>query len=352
MMITTAILVLLAGAPQDARKFTVDAKVFEAPGTAQEAPSFACEGTTDLPDGCRLDVYTYYGAADPGFHIKHTVAITAGGKFSSAFSMFEKKTLPGDYSFRVVFDPNLQAQRFGAFPAWKRDYPLRVGTPEEAEKARVALCKQLVADIKGIVAVADEATNRRKAEKDGKPDPAVWDPLLKAWYRKLADESTRVQKILEYRVLGLTGVVDNGFEHLCGIIMDITRCAARGQDTLAREGRERLDLMVSKFEADLTGVPANPRLTRIELTQNARRALAQAVQPQEDRGPTGRKGFRQAILDLNRLVTPEDRQTLLEISAAATELFDKAEEKKDVKEDHKKLDARLAELLQAYQNEK
>jgi hypothetical protein len=339
---------------QEARKYAFEATAQEIAPSGKEPPGFLITGTTDLPDDYRIDIFTNFGVPNSGFYLRHDVAMVKNGKFSASLSLFKEANLAGEYSFRLLGEPDLQADRFASIPATKRDVLLKLGKPGEAEKVRAEISARLFSELKSLAAVAEEAATLRKSEKEsGKTDSSQWERLLKDWYKRLEAGALKVQRNADYRVLGLSGYVDAGTEQVCGITMDIARCAARASDKDVREGRERLDLLLSKYGSELTGRPLDPKAARLELAQSARRFLAAGARSKEESTPpTGRNPFFQVLLNLNPLVSPEERQTLLEISAGARELFDAVDEKKEFAELLRKLDARLAALIQTFQNEK
>jgi hypothetical protein len=352
---------LLAGSQADAvkKKHRIEPQAQEVPAKEKEPAGFLCQAVTDLPDGCRVDIYTYYGKEDKekgirlerGAHKKSTSVLVKDGKCSAAVSMVPKN-ISGPYTFRFVFDPNLQATRFRDLAPIEVDAFVQVGQDVDAERDRVAYGEKLIVEMKALVALADEAAAKYREEK-AKLTPAAWDALLSDWFKRAETINRRVVGTTEYRILPFAHIVDQGFEDVSGIAIDICRCAKLGHERNMREGRERLDVMVSKFESALTGRPVNARVARIDLARNARESLGMAVYGSEDRAPAAKNMFRQAILNLGnpKLEVPDEvRQTILEITSKANELFQALEEKKDVKAAHEKLDARMGELLQTLQN--
>ena len=344
-------LILLAAcrsAAQD-RKHTIEAVAAETPAEKDGPPGFLCEGSTDLPDGCRIDVFAYFGNPLRGAHLKHSAVLVKEGKFSASFSLYAKRNLAGLYTFQVVFNPSLQQVRHQTLPALEKLAPLRVGTEEAAANDRKSVGENLLADMKGLVAIAEEA-RLKHVESKGKLETAAWEALLKDWHRRAARINVAAIARIEYRVLGFGLAVDDGMEHISGIVMDLCRCAARGQEKDLREGRERLDLMISKFENQLKAPP--PKGAGAERVRDARRLLKEAVAAPEADRRAAKGRFRQSMVDLNSLAPSEFASVILEISGAATEVFDAIEEKKDVKGPLEKLDARLEELEKALQNAK
>ncbi len=352
---------------QETKKPTIKATVQEVDPKKDEPPGFLCEGTTDLPDGCRIDVFTYFDARleadrkdryvpETGAHRHHSVVTVKDGKFSAAFAIYTpsaKKNLAGDYTFRVKFDPNFQPAQFATLGPILNDLPFKVGKPGDEAKDRAAVGAKLFDEIKALVVIADESAAKRKEDKaKGKSDPTAWSALMKDWTKRLGDINQRVSKEPEYVVLDMNVISNVGFEHLTGIVMDLARYASRGQDKDFREGRERLDVMVSKYNNDLTGAPIDPKIARVELLKDARGWLDTAVNARDDQGPLGKKNFRQAMMNLHKIAPADARPTILEMSAAATEIFDALDAKKDAKALFEKLDARLGELLKEFKSEK
>ncbi len=343
-----------AAAPQD-KKSAVQATASEIAADEKEKkpPGFLCEGTADVPDGYRIDIYTYFGKPEKAAHIKQAALLVKGGKFSATFSVFTKKNLAGKYILRVTLDPNLQPARFQNIPGQEIDVVMNVGTEEDAGADRRTFGEGLIGDMKTLVALAEES-KQKHLEGKGKLDAAAWNTLLKDWTRRAGQINKKVMDTAEYRVLGFGGVMDTGFEHLTGIVMDLCRCASRGEEKDMREGRERLDVMVSGFADQLRGAPPDPKKVRAELVKNARDFLQDAVYASGDRAPLGRNRFRQTLFDLHKdkALPEETRSVILELSASATELFDLLDAKKEPKPLLDKIDARLGELLKALQNAK
>ena len=341
-------------APQD-KKSTVQATASEIAADEKEKkpPGFLCEGTAEVPDGYRIDIYTYFGKPEKAAHIKHAALLVKGGKFSAAFSVFTntKKNLAGKYIFRIAIDPNLQPVRFQNIPGQEIDVVLKVGSDEDAATDRRTFGEALIGDMKSMVALAEES-KQKHLEGKGKVDAATWSSLLKDWTRRARQINEKVMDTAEYRVLGFSGVMDTGFEHLTGIVMDLCRCASRGEEKDMREGRERLDVMVSGFADQLRGAPPDPKKVRVELLKNARGFLQDTVYASGDRAPLGRKRYIQALFDLHKIAPEETRPVILELSASAREIFDLFDAKKDAIPLLEKLDARLGELEKALQNAK
>ncbi|HLF92427.1 MAG TPA: hypothetical protein VJB14_03130 [Planctomycetota bacterium] len=339
-------------APQD-KKSTVQATASEIAADEKEKkpPGFLCEGTAEVPDGYRIDIYTYFGKPEKAAHIKQAALLVKGGKFSAEFSVFTKKNLAGKYILRVTLDPNLQPARFQNIPGQEVDVVLNVGNEADAAADRKAFGEGLIGDMKALVALAEES-RQKHLEGKGKLDAATWNSLMKDWTRRAGQINKRVLETAEYRVLGFSGIMDTGFEHLTGIVMDLCRCASRGEEKDMREGRERLDVMVSGFEDKLRGTPPDPKKVRVELVNSARGFLQDTVYASGDRAPLGRKRYIQTLFELNKIAPPETRPVILELSASAGEIFDLLDAKKDARPLLEKLDARLGELEKALQNAK
>jgi hypothetical protein len=349
-------------APQEAKKNRVEATVVELAPKEKEPPGFLCEGTTDLPDGCRIDVFAYFMSVTPtgprrkepeiGTHRQQAAAIVKNGRFSVPLNLFERKNLGGEYIFRVAFDPNLQARPFASLPAIRSDLPLTVGLPGDAEKDRAAFGARLFGEIKALVAIADEVAARRKADQEkGKADPAAWSALVKDWTRRVREINLRVHQVHEYIVLDIAQIADVGVESMGNIILDLARCGSQGLDKDLREGRERLDIMVSNFDNQLN-TPVNPRATRIELAQEARKLLDVAAHAQDENAPRTQKRFIQVLFDIHKIAPAEVRSTILALMGSAKELFDAVEKNKNTKELFEKLDGRMEELIRGFQKEK
>jgi hypothetical protein len=360
-----AALAAVPAAPQEAKKYRIEATVVEtAPKdkeTGKEQPGFLCEGTTDLPDGCRIDVFIYYinprlggpreKEPENGSHRQQSATLVKNGRFSTSLSIFEGKNLSGDYTFRVAFDPNLQARPFAGLSAVHAYVPFTVGKPGDAEKDRAAFGARLFGEIKALVAIADEVAARRRADKEkGKPDPDVWAGLVKEWTRRIREINARVHQVHEYVALEIAHIADAGVENMSLIILDLARCGSQGLDKDLREGRERLDIVVSNFDNQLN-TPINSRTARIELAREARKLFEVAVHARDERAPAARKRFIQDLIDIHNITPPEARAAILDLMRSANEIFDAVAEKKDAREPFEKLDGRLEELIRGFQKD-
>jgi hypothetical protein len=338
-------------AAAEEKKVKFEATARETPAKEKNPPGFLCEGATDLPEDCRIDIEIYFGKPITGSQLHHAAEPVKGGKFSTAFVLFPKspKNLAGAYTVRVKFNPHLQPDRFAALPAIVRDLPLNVGKPEEAAQERRAWGERLVEKMKGLSALSEEAQAKFR---EGKLNNAGWDAQIKEWERRAHEINESVIDIPEYHVLGYGRLIADGFEKISGITLDLCRFYQRGDEKNMRDGRERLRVILSNYEDYLLGRPLDPKKEMLKLAEKASEFLEAAVTATDDRGPLGRKMFRQAMLDLHRLVSPGPRQTILEISASVNELFDALDAKQDVTTFHGKIKARLADLKTALQDEK
>jgi len=347
---------------QEARKYTLKASVVEVVPKEKDPPGFLCEGTTDLPDGARIDLYTYFLNPDPtglrkkepeqGKHRYRTAVPVKDGRFSASFSLFQEKNLSGDYVFRVVFDPNLQVQHLSTLPTVQSDVPLPLGKPGDAERDRAAWGARLFGEIKAVIAIADEVAARRKSDLEkGTSDPAAWAGPVRDWTDRLRGINERVHKAPEYLVLEMSNISDSGLDALGHLVLDLARSGSLGRDKGLREGRERIDLMVSNYEHELTR-PPDPRQKRIDLAHEARGLLEAAVRGPGDRAGESRKRFKQVLFDIHALAQADVQALLRDLMAQATEIFDALDEKKDVQAKVQSLQARLEELEKSFQNPK
>jgi hypothetical protein len=181
--------------------------------------------------------------------------------------------------------------------------------------------------------------------------PEAWAGLLKDWTRLVREINLPVHQVHGYIVLEIAQIADAGVENMGNIILDLARCGSQGLDKDLREGRERLDIMVSNFDNQLN-TPVNSRAARVELAQEARKLLDVAVHAQDESAPRTRKRFIQVLFDIHKIAPAEVRTTILNLMGSAQELFNAVDKEKDTKGLFEKLDGRMEELIRGFQQDK
>jgi hypothetical protein len=358
-MANTAGLIALAlaayAAPQDKPadpppiRFTVK----EVPGDGKTPPAFHCEGEADVPDGSRIDVYYYFGEVQYGGEIHRGVAVVKEGKFSRDSSIFPKRTLPGTYGVRVLFNPGLQPrEELQTLPRRSADQVLKVGTDAEIEKEQNAVRKRMAEHIESVRSLGDEIAAKQK-ESGGKPDKQTWAKLIDGWRQRCLAVEARAHKDTDFVILGLMPVADMGLEQMRNIMLAVAHCAASGQALEMKEGLTRLDLSARKFTEMVAVRPEDPQKVRLELAGEARRIAREAARQEGPALAASRRKFLETVLLLNRHVPDPQREAVLAIAAEAKDLFDAAADRKEgVPALQEKLDARFESLLRALQEGK
>ncbi|HVE38767.1 MAG TPA: hypothetical protein VNM14_02695 [Planctomycetota bacterium] len=354
--LTASLVATLAcqAAPGAAQAPEIKGELRDVPPQGKAAPSFLCEGTTNLPDGALLNAYLYYGQVNQGREIAKDTTTIKGGKFTQDFEPFpkSKKNLAGKYIARFRFDPNFQAQAM-AFATINVDIVLQHGTPQDVERETKAIRDQLVGEIRAYAAMGDEVKAKIQELKDKPAD--AWQALFKSWVEKSSDIQRRNYplKVPEYRVLNLDQVADGGLENLGGILISAAKHATLGEAETAREGLTRLRQTIDYLVDEI----ASPKLTEpgqiLALIESARKLVKDALARPDDPVLPARRKF----VEMNALLQkslPEDVQAnVLEIGTRAVSFFTAlADKQANAKELHKELDETFDRLLAALRNRK
>ena len=342
-MLHVAFLLLSALASQTVP--TLAGELKELPSKGKDGPLITCEGTVNLPNGALLRAYLYYGRIYTGKELFTDFATVNNGKFTQDFPVFPRKILPGKYIARFSFEPDLQTQAIAGFAFTKIDLTLQVGTAEDFEREAKLVREQLVGEIRGLTAIADQITAKLQ-ELKGKP-PAAWNELMEDWRTRTLEIQKRSdpRRVPEYSILNLDLIADSGMENLCGILLSAARFAAQGQGDVAVEGLTRLRQTAEYSASEI----ASPRLSDpgqiVLLIDQARALLREALgHPDAPVLPARRK-----FVEMNSLLDkslPEDFHPLiLEIGTRGVAFFNAlADKEAGAKELQAELDRSLEKL--------
>jgi hypothetical protein len=342
-MLHLAFLLLAQAAAGEAAVLKPEIKDVAAQGDGR--PSILCEGTTNLPNGARIEVYLYYGRLDDGPVIARTSFAVQDGKFSQAIQPYKSKNFPGKYGLRLVYNPELQDQRIAGFAYGVTNTSFRFGTDADFEREAKVFRGQLAADLQAMVDLGEEV----KTQIDklaGKP-AADWAPFQKEWMEKSHEIMKRADphKIQEYYALNIDHPATTGLENLSGILNSAARYAAGGRGKEALEGitvlRQTAQYLIGEMNA--------PKLTSagqvIDVVDAAKKLIREAAgKPDQPVLPAKRK-----FLEMNALLQksmPEEVQpTILEVGTRAAAFFNAlADKEPNVKELQAELEKSLEKI--------
>lgn len=342
-MLHVAFLFLAQAAAGEAPVLKTQVKDVAAEGDGR--PSILCEGTTNLPSGARIELYLFYGRLDDGPVIARQSFTVQDGKFSHAIQVYKKKNFPGKYSLRLVYNPELQDQRFVGFKMGVFELPFRFGTEADFEREAKIFRSQLAAELQSMVDLGEEL--KTQIDKlQGKP-ASEWAPLQKKWMEQSHEIMKRADPHAnqEYNALTIDHPASTGLENLSGILNSAARYAAAGRGKEALEGvtvlRQTAQYLIGEMNA--------PKLTSagqvLDVVDAAKKLIREVLsKPDQPVLPARRK-----FLEMNQLLQkslPEEVQpVILEIGNAAAAFFNAAADKEpNVKELHAELEKALEKI--------
>jgi len=345
--LAAAFSLFVAGTPSQAadQAPVLKPEVKDVPAQGEGRATILIEGTTNLPAGARIELYLYYGRLDDGPVIARTSFAVKDGKFSYELQPYRKKNLPGKYGLRLVYNPELQDQRFVGFGLGVVNHPFRFGTEEDFEREAKIFKAQLAAELQAMVDLGEELKTQI-GKLEGKPADA-WKPLMKEWMEKTHEIMKRADphKNQEYNALNIDHPATTGLENLAGILNSAARYAAGGRGKEALEGvtvlRQTAQYLIGEMNA--------PKLTSagqvLDTVDAAKKLIQDALNnPGQPVLPVRRK-----FLELNALLQksmPEDVQPhILEVGRGAAAFFNAlADKEPNVKELHAELEKSLEKI--------
>ena len=228
-MAHTFLLLALLAYPQDDLK--LEATLRDVPGDgAGKRPVLLCEGTANLPDRSRLDLWLHFGEVRQGCEVTREAVEVQGGKFSCEIAFYTPpRNLAGLHTVRVGFEPHLQKppvlEKLGdRARRLQAQVQLQAGSALDAEQDRQKWCKALGRDIEAMIAFADQAEARYSRDKDARKfDPKEWEGAYRDASDGCVEILRRAVSVPEYKALGLTLVSDVGLEELRGIVLHFIR---------------------------------------------------------------------------------------------------------------------------------
>jgi len=338
-MLTLVTLLALASV-QDT--LTITGQLKETPATEKDRPVLTCDGATNLPNGSVIAAYLYYAKVKEGKEIAKDFTPVKDGKFLQEYAVFPRRTFPGQYIARFIYDPSLQnAVSATQFPRTTVDFTVQIGGPADVERESKAIRDQLAGEIRALTVMADEIKAKLDELKD-KPR-SDWEAPFNAWRGKTLDIMKRAdpRRVPEYSMLKLDLIADNGFENLTGILLAAARCAATGQREACLEGLTRLRQTAEHWIAEISA----PKLTEFEqmarLIEESRQVIKELPEHPSELVQTRRK-FLEMTAMLDKSVPADFHEVVLDISARAAALFNAIADKDEgAKKMHAELDAIL-----------
>lgn len=227
-MRTAAALLLMASAAvaQNRRiEGTVTDAVVEENG--RRRPLLRCEGTTNLPDGSRMDLHACYGVYQPGRHLAFRAVAVKDGRFAADLALFPEKNLAGTYVVRVFFSPYNQEQevveKLGKeLRVYSAELVLTIGTDADVDADRRRAYARLGAEIellRTVVSEVEKKLGQRVA-------PSEWEMLVGAWTGAIEAAERRVHGVPEYKAFGIADISEQVFEDLATCVRRVIDAAA------------------------------------------------------------------------------------------------------------------------------
>ena len=352
MLQVVTLLLVLAAAPSFAKasegeqeSLVLKGELKEVPSQGKDSPSFLFEGTTNLPNGANVVTLLYYGRVETGRELFKDSGIVKGGKFSQEFPIFAKRNFPGTYTVRLIYDPVLQNLGAADLPRTKVDVSLQVGGATDIERESKAVRDELIGEIRGLEAMADQIKLKLEEMKEKSKDER--EAPYKAWYEQTLELRKRLdpRKHPEHYILRLDLLANSGFEELVGILMASARCFVLSQRENTLEGLTRLRQQCEY----LIGEIGTPRLTdpsKMAASVEECRAIARKLLNSPD-APVlpARRKFLELIAILDKSIPADFHEVTLGITSRATAFFNAVSDKSP---DTKKLHADLDGLLERF----
>ncbi|HVR85571.1 MAG TPA: hypothetical protein VMU54_14740 [Planctomycetota bacterium] len=342
-MLQVVTLFLCLAATQD--PLVIKGELKELPAQGKDGPSFHCEGTSNLPNGADLSAYLYYGAIVVGKELFKDSAIIRGGKFSQEFPIFAHRNFPGTYTARLIYDPALQGLGVPDYPRTTVDLVLQIGGAADIDRESKAVREQLIGEIRGLLAIADQIRGKLEEMKD--KAQADREALFKTWHEQMLEVRKRVdpRQHPEYYILRLDLMADSGVENLSGILTSSARCFVLNQHENTVEGLTRLRQSCEYWIGEIS----TPRLLDFSKmaasVEECRSIVRKVLDSPDDPVQPSRRRFLELTAVLDKSVPDDFHEVILGITARAASFFNAVSDKSP---DAKKLHADLDGLLQRF----
>ncbi|GEM_PF-6526920 len=252
-------------------------------GTAREAtleekgarrPVFRCEGTSNLPEGSRLDVKVYYGAVQIGRHLHFKALFLREGKFAIDLAVFPDRTPAGSYSVHVDFNPYQQQQEIQEkmgrqLRPYSAVLPATIGTEADAAEDRRRACARLGAAVERLRIIVDSAEMKLLEQ----PTVEEWQRITRCWSEDAHQVEKSLLGVLEFKVFSLDDVSEQNFE-------DLVRCVQlileSGESRLKDPKNENAVRSLGEYRKIFDRL-RRQTLLRLGLASSTNRELAEAI---------------------------------------------------------------------------
>lgn len=344
LQVASLLLLALAAGPAEGKQDTLalTAELKDVPAQGKDGPRFQLEGTTNLGNGAVLVAYLYYEKIDTGREIYKDTPLVKNGKFSQDFPVFRTRTFPGTYFARVIYEPNLQNLGGADFPRGVFDFKLQIGDGKDVDREGKGVRDLLVAEIRALLAVADEM--KAKFDEMKSKTPADRDEQLRVWRERASQirERANPRKNPELYLLRLDVIADAGFEDQINLLMACGRAFVLQQRESMNEGFTRLKQACDVYIGDI----AYPRLT--DFTQMAgsvdecRALLRKLIDNPDQPVLPVRRRFIELTALLDKSVPVDYREVILGAISRGAALFNAVSDKTpDARQLHADLDGLL-----------
>lgn len=336
-------LLLALAAAQDT--LTIQGSLKELPAEGKDGPAIACEGTANLPNGCVLSATLYYGEAIPGRELAREFVTVKNGAFSHSYSVYPKRNFPGNYTLRVLYEPDLQSVGAPDFPRTWSNFRLRIGDAKDVDRETQAVREQLAAELRGMLAMGEQV--RAKLDELQEKPASEWEPLIRGW----RDETNKVirrsgsRRVREYFILDLDLIADQGPEALSSLILLAARNASRGHRDACLDALRQLRQNVDKWVAELSVVRVTDVDRQVAMVQEVRTLLRAMIEDPDQRVLPVRRKFLETMDLLDKSVAETLHGDILDATSRAAALFEAVSDKTP---EAKKLHAELDGLLQRF----
>lgn len=328
------------GDPQD--RLALAGELKDVPAQGATGPTLLCEGTTNLPNGVSLVANLYYGKPVEGRELFRGNATIKGGRFSHSFPVFSTRNFPGPYVARLVYDPVLQGLEAPNYPRTTVDLSLKIGGPQDIDREGQSVRNQLVAEIRALLAIADEM-KAKVVEMKGKPQ-ADREAAFTGWHEKSLEISARMdpRKHPEFFILNLDLVAHTAMEDLSATLISAARCFVRDQPDVMAEGLTRLRQSCEYWIGEVGRAKVQDVAKLAESVEECRSIARKLLESPDDPVLPARRRFLELIGTLDKSAPVVYHDIILTITDRAASFFTAAADKSpDAKALHAELDSLL-----------
>ncbi len=357
MSVFLALLFLQAAAPD---AYTIEAAARDLPAEGGNPPAILVEGTSNLPEGTRIDV-------DASFFFKKAERLisrnthVSKGRFLFRLPIFAERNLAGRYVINVRFYPDLQLnpeirRTLGAdCKLINKKFMFEIGDEKVAKEDQRRVYGRLADEFRALAAIAEEInarSNNPPRGTDGKFDNGAWKKLTGEWNLRAKNIMNRNIRVTEYRAFGLHDFVLDTTECLCGSIHQLALfteyALLKPEDlhgaALFQQVRLRFNQTIQE-SLESVNLSTPTREEMLSMVEDIRQGLHAA--PGLSGGPLkeARDRFRKAVLRLDASVPPLLHEPVARLAGDSASFFEAVEGKtKEVAPMLDRLDRHVAEL--------